>query len=196
MSRTLNIEALATLFSEARTHNGWTDAGVSEQVLHNLYDLLKMAPTSANCSPGRFLFIRSPEAKARLAPCLSGGNLEKTMTAPVTVVVAWDREFYEQLPILFPHADAKSWFTHSPQSAHETAFRNSTLQGAYLILAARSLGLDAGALSGFDNAAVDAEFFAESTWVSNFIINLGHGNPEKLFGRLPRLAFEHACQLI
>lgn len=196
MSQILSNEALATLFTDARSHNGWTDVGVSDELLRNLYDLLKMAPTSANCSPGRFLFIRSPEAKARLAPSLSSGNLEKTMTAPVTIVVAWDKEFYEQLPILFPHADAKSWFTHSPQTAYETAFRNGSLQGAYLILAARSLGLDAGALSGFDSEKLDAEFFSGSTWTSNFIINIGYGNPEKLFGRLPRLDFEEACLLI
>jgi 3-hydroxypropanoate dehydrogenase len=196
MKGPLSDETLAVLFTQARSHNGWTDEPVSDAVLHSLYDLLKMAPTSANCSPGRFVFLRTPEAKARLAPALSKGNLEKTMTAPVTVIVAWDNAFFDQLPMLFPHADAKSWFTHSPEAAHETAFRNGSLQGAYLILAARALGLDAGALSGFDARAVDAEFFADSTWTSNFIINLGHGDPTKVFGRLPRLAFDQACTLL
>ncbi|BAP41002.1 malonic semialdehyde reductase [Pseudomonas sp. 21LCFQ02] len=196
MSQALNDAALATLFSAARTHNGWSDQRIDDDVLRQLYDLLKMAPTSANCSPGRFVFLRSAAAKERLAPALSKGNLEKTMTAPVSVIVAWDRAFYEHLPTLFAHADAKSWFTHSPEAAHETAFRNGSLQGAYLIMAARSLGLDVGALSGFDAQKVDAEFFAGSTWTANFIVNLGHGNPEKLYDRLPRLAFDDACQLL
>jgi len=196
MSQPLNHSALATLFSAARSHNGWTEQGIDDAVLRQLYDLLKMAPTSANCSPGRFVFVRSEAAKQRLAPGLSKGNLEKTMSAPVSVIVAWDRAFYEHLPTLFPHADAKSWFTHSPEAAHETGFRNGSLQGAYLMMAARSMGLDVGALSGFDAKHVDAEFFAGTTWTANFIVNLGHGNPEKLFGRLPRLAFEDACQLL
>jgi 3-hydroxypropanoate dehydrogenase len=196
MSLPLSDQALATLFTDARSHNGWTDEPVSDAVLHQLYDLFKMGPTSANCSPGRFVFLRTPEAKQRLAPALSSGNLEKTMTAPVTVIAAWDTAFFEHLPALFPHADAKSWFTHSPEAAHETAFRNASLQSAYLIIAARALGLDAGALSGFDVKKVNAEFFEGSTWTANFIINLGHGNPEKLFGRLPRLAFDEACTLL
>lgn len=196
MSQPLNDAALATLFGAARSHNGWSEQGIDDDVLRRLYDLLKMAPTSANCSPGRFVFLRSTAAKERLAPALSKGNLEKTMTAPVSVIVAWDTAFYDHLPALFPHADARSWFTHSPGAAHETAFRNGSLQGAYLILAARSLGLDVGALSGFDAGKVNAEFFAGTTWTANFIVNLGHGNPEKLFGRLPRLAFEEACQLL
>lgn len=196
MSQPLNDSALATLFGNARSHNGWSKQGIDDEVLRQLYDLLKMAPTSANCSPGRFVFLRSTAAKERLAPALSKGNLEKTMTAPVSVIVAWDTAFYEHLPALFPHADAKSWFTHSPEAAHETAFRNGSLQGAYLIMAARSLGLDIGALSGFDKNKIDAEFFASTTWTANFIVNLGYGNPEKLFGRLPRLAFDDACQLL
>lgn len=196
MSLPLNDAALATLFTEARTQNGWQNRGVPDETLYRLYDLLKMGPTSANCAPGRFVFLRTPEAKARLEPSLSKSNREKTMTAPVTVIAAWDTAFYEHLPVLFPHADAKSWFTHSPEAAHETAFRNSTLQSAYLILAARSLGLDVGALSGFDAPKVDAEFFGRSTWKSNFIINLGYGAPEKVYGRLPRLAFEDACVVL
>jgi len=195
MTRTLDDAALATLFTEARSHNGWSTQPVSDAVLRQLYELARMGPTSANCSPGRFVFVRTAEGKQRLAPALSKGNLEKTMTAPVTVIAAWDTAFYEELPKLFPHADAKSWFTGSPEVAHETAFRNGTLQAAYLLLAARALGLDAGPMSGFDKAKVDAEFFAGSTWTANFLINLGHGDPSKVFGRLPRLEFDDACTL-
>lgn len=195
MTTALDDKALATLFTEARTHNGWTDKPVSDETLGALYDLTKMGPTSANCSPGRFVFVRSPEAKEKLRPALSSGNLEKTMAAPVTVIAAIDSEFYEKLPVLFPHADARSWFTSSPAIAEETAFRNGTLQAGYLILAARALGLDTGAMSGFDKGKVDAAFFAGTTWKSNFLINLGHGDPSKLFGRLPRLGFEDACVL-
>ncbi|CAN7386184.1 malonic semialdehyde reductase [Agrobacterium genomosp. 3 str. CIP 111-78] len=195
MTTALDDKALATLFTEARTHNGWTDKPVSDETLGALYDLTKMGPTSANCSPGRFVFVRSPEAKEKLRPALSSGNLEKTMAAPVTVIAAIDSEFYEKLPALFPHADARSWFTSSPAVAEETAFRNGTLQAGYLILAARALGLDTGAMSGFDKGKVDAAFFAGTTWKSNFLINLGHGDPSKLFGRLPRLGFEDACVL-
>jgi 3-hydroxypropanoate dehydrogenase len=139
--------------------------------------------------------VRTPEGKALLAPALSKGNLDKTLAAPVTVIAAWDTAFYEQLPRLFPHADAKSWFTGSPAMAHETAFRNASLQAGYLILAARALGLDAGPMSGFDKPQVDAAFFAGTTWTTNFLINLGHGDASKVFGRLPRLDFEEACQL-
>ncbi|KNY35314.1 MULTISPECIES: malonic semialdehyde reductase [unclassified Agrobacterium] len=195
MTTALDDKALATLFTEARTHNGWTDKPVSDETLGALYDLTKMGPTSANCSPGRFVFVRSPEAKEKLRPALSSGNLEKTMAAPVTVIAAIDSEFYEKLPMLFPHADARSWFTSSPAVAEETAFRNGTLQAGYLILAARALGLDTGAMSGFDKGKVDAAFFAGTTWKSNFLINLGHGDPSKLFGRLPRLGFEDTCVL-
>lgn len=191
----LDNGALATLFTEARTHNGWTDKPVSDETLRALYDLTKMGPTSANCSPARFVFVRSQEGKEKLKPALSSGNLEKTMAAPVTVIAAIDSEFYEKLPELFPHADARSWFTSSPAVAEETAFRNATLQAGYLILAARALGLDTGAMSGFDKGKVDAAFFAGTTWKSNFLINLGYGDPSKLFGRLPRLGFEDACVL-
>jgi 3-hydroxypropanoate dehydrogenase len=191
---TVGDKALATLFTDARTHNGWDEKPVSDTTLIELYDLLKMAPTSANCSPGRFVFVRSAEGKERLKPALSSGNVEKTINAPVTVIAAIDREFYEKLPDLFPHADARSWFTSSPAVAEETAFRNANLQAAYLILAARALGLDTGAMSGFDNAKVDAAFFAGTTWKSNFLINLGYGNPSKLYQRLPRLGFYEACR--
>ncbi|CUX36915.1 Putative malonic semialdehyde reductase RutE [Agrobacterium deltaense Zutra 3/1] len=195
MTTALDDKALAALFTAARTHNGWSDKPVGDETLRELYDLTKMGPTSANCSPGRFVFVRSQEAKEKLRPALSSGNLEKTMAAPVTVIAAIDREFYEKLPMLFPHADARSWFTSSPAVAEETAFRNATLQAGYLILAARSLGLDTGAMSGFDKGKVDTAFFAGTTWKSNFLINLGYGDPSKLFGRLPRLGFEDACVL-
>lgn len=188
--------ALATLFLDARTQNGWTSAPIDDELIKRLYDLCKMGPTSANCSPGRFVFVRSPEAKARLEPALSSGNKAKTMSAPVTVIAAYDGEFYEHLPKLFPHGDARLWFTSSPALSQETSFRNGTLQAGYLILAARALGLDAGALSGFDNAKVDAEFLCGTPWKSNFLINLGQGDRTKLFDRLPRLDFDDACQLV
>jgi 3-hydroxypropanoate dehydrogenase len=155
-----------------------------------------MGPTSANACPARFVFLRTQQAKERLVPALSPGNVEKTVTAPVVVIVAYDPEFYERLPQLFPHADARVWFAGNAALAEETAFRNSTLQGAYLIMAARALGLDTGAMSGFDRAAVDAEFFAGSRWKSNFLVNLGYGDGQNLFERLPRLAFEDACQML
>jgi len=196
MKPALTDGAMRLLFTDARTHNGWTDEAVPDGVLRRLYDLLKMAPTSANCSPARFVFLRTAQAKERLAPALSKGNLEKTMTAPVTVIAAWDTAFFDHLPTLFPHADAKSWFTHSPQAAHETAFRNASLQSAYLILAARALGLDTGALSGFDAKLVNEAFFGNSTWTVNFIINLGHGDTTRLHDRLPRLDFDQACTLL
>jgi 3-hydroxypropanoate dehydrogenase len=195
MTLPLDSNALAALFTEARTHNGWSDQPVTDAELQKIYELTRMGPTSANCSPARFVFVRSAEAKEKLRPALSSGNLEKTMAAPVTVIAAIDAQFFEKLPELFPHADARSWFTSSPAVAEETAFRNGTLQAGYLILAARSLGLDTGPMSGFDKAKVDEAFFAGTSWKSNFLINLGHGDPSKLFGRLPRLSFEEACVL-
>ncbi|MCQ4272746.1 malonic semialdehyde reductase [Pseudomonas kuykendallii] len=195
MSLALDEKALATLFSEARTHGSWRDQPVSDEQLAELYALTRMGPTSANCSPARFVFVRSAEGKEKLKPTLSSGNLDKTMSAPVTVIVAYDREFYEALPRLFPHGDARSWFTSSPEFAEQTALRNSSMQAAYLILAARAMGLDTGPMSGFDRAKLDAAFFAGSTWTANLLINLGYGNPEKLYPRLPRLAFEEACTL-
>lgn len=192
----LDSTALDTLFLEARSQNAWTGEAVSDDTLRRLYDLVKMGPTSANCSPARFVFIRTAEGKARLAPALSKGNLEKTMTAPVTVIAAWDTEFYEKLPVLFPHGDARSWFTGSEAVAHETAFRNASLQAGYFILAARGLGLDCGPLSGFDKGVVDSAFFGGTTWRVNFLINLGVGDGGKVFGRLPRLGFDEACVLV
>ena len=192
---TIDDRALDQLFREARTHNKWQDRPVPEAKLRELYDLLKMGPTSANASPGRFVFVRSPEGKAKLKPALSAGNLEKTMSAPVTVIVAHDLHFYDNLPKLFPHApDAKTWFTGSYSFAEQTAFRNGSLQGAYLILAARAVGLDAGPMSGFDTAKVDEAFFAGTNWKSNFLVNLGYGDPEALFPRNPRLDFEEAAR--
>ncbi len=195
MAEALNSAALETLFTSARTHSSWLDRPVSDEQLQALYELVKMGPTSANCSPARFCFVRSEEGKARLKPTLSSGNVEKTMSAPVTVIVAWDPQFYDQLPQLFPHADARAWFTSSPELALETAFRNSSLQAAYLIGACRAMGLDTGPMSGFDRAAVDAAFFADSGWKSNLLINIGYGDASKVYQRLPRLSFAEACSL-
>jgi 3-hydroxypropanoate dehydrogenase len=194
---TIDAAGLDLLFREARTHNKWHEDAVSDETLHELYDLLKQGPTSANCSPARFLFLRTKEAKERLAPALSSGNLAKTMAAPVTVIVAYDPKFYERLPFLFPHnPDATSWFTSNESLAATTAFRNGTLQGAYLMLAARALGLDTGGMSGFDNAKVDAEFLSARGWRSNFLVNLGKGDHSGVFGRSPRLPFDEACVLL
>jgi 3-hydroxypropanoate dehydrogenase len=192
----LDAASLDRLFREARTLSKWTAKQVSDEDLRALYDLLKMGPTSANCSPARFAFLRNPWSKDRLKPALSAGNLEKTMSAPVTVIVAHDPHFYDNLPRLFPHADAKVWFTSNPGLAEQTAFRNGSLQGAYLIMAARSLGIDAGPMSGFDNDKVDDEFFADRGWKSNFLINLGYGEPGTAHDRLPRLSFDEACLLL
>jgi 3-hydroxypropanoate dehydrogenase len=192
---TLDDRALDQLFRNARTFNKWQDRPVPDAKLREVYDLLKWGPTSANGSPARFVFIRTPEGKAKLKPALSPGNIEKTMTAPVTVIVAHDLRFYEKLPVLFPHApDAKDWFTGSPSFAEQTAFRNGSLQGAYLILAARAVGLDAGPMSGFDNAKVDEAFFAGTSIRSNFLVNLGYGDPAGLFPRSPRLDFEEVAR--
>lgn len=196
MADTIDSAALDQLFLTARTANKWQDRPVPDAKLQELYDLLKMAPTSANASPARFVFIRSQEAKEKLKPALSAGNLEKTMSAPVTVIVAYDTAFYDKLPFLFPHADAKSWFTSSPEFAEKTAFRNGSLQGAYLILAARAVGLDTGAMSGFDNAKVDAAFLEGTGWKSNFLVNLGYTDPSGTFGRLPRLPFDEAAKIV
>jgi 3-hydroxypropanoate dehydrogenase len=195
MSEAINPSALKTLFSDARTHNGWQDIPVSDETLREIYDLMKWGPTSANCSPARIVFVRTPEGKEKLAPALSSGNLAKTLAAPVTAIVAWDSEFYERLPELFPHGDARSWFTTSPELAQETAFRNSSLQAAYLIFACRALGLDTGPMSGFDPQKVDAAFFTGTGLKSNLLINIGYGDASKVYARLPRLTFEDACGL-
>lgn len=196
MSHALSSEALETLFTGARTHSAWLDKPVSDAQLADIYNLLRLGPTSANCSPARFLFVRSPEAKARLKAALSSGNIDKTMSAPVTAIVAWDPAFFEQLPTLFPYADARAWFTSSPELAEETVFRNSSMQAAYLIAACRALGFDTGPMSGFDREKVDTEFFSANGWKSNLLINIGYGDPEKAHTRLPRLAFEAACRVV
>ncbi|MCS6932397.1 MAG: malonic semialdehyde reductase [Acetobacteraceae bacterium] len=196
LPETLDATALDRLFREARTQNKWLDKPVPTEKLVEIYELLKWGPTSANSSPARFVFVTSPEAKAKLKQALSPGNVEKTMTAPVTVIVAHDLHFYDKLPVLFPHVDAKSWFAGNWSLAEQTAFRNGTLQGAYLMLAARAVGLDVGAMSGFDNNKVDELFFAGRPWKSNFLVNLGYGDPSGLFPRSPRLAFEEACEIV
>ena len=183
------------LFDRARTHNGFMAEPVSDAQLHRIYDLMKWAPTSANCSPARILFVRSAAAKERLLACVSPGNVEKTRAAPVTAIIGTDLAFYEKLPFLFPHADAKSWFVGKQEFADTTAFRNSSLQGAYLIIAARAIGLDCGPMSGFDHAKIDDAFWAGTTVRTNFICNLGRGDPSKLFGRSPRLPFDEACRV-
>jgi 3-hydroxypropanoate dehydrogenase len=196
MITALNTSALDQLFDQARTHNFWLDSPVSDDLLASVYQHMKWAPTSANSSPARFIFVKSTAAKAKLSPALSEANREKTMAAPVTVIVASDFSFYEKLPQLFPHTDAKSWFLGNQTLIDSTAHRNGTLQGAYFILAARALGLDCGPMSGFDNAQIDAQFFSGTSIKSNFLINLGYGDTEKLFPRSPRLSFSEACQIL
>jgi 3-hydroxypropanoate dehydrogenase len=207
----LDDAALDQLFRNARSHNAWLDKPVGDDTLRELYDVMKWAPTSANTSPARFVFLRTQASKERLKPALAPGNVEKTMTAPVTVIVAYDLLFYRQLPKLFPHNPAmQQLFATNPQLVETTARRNSSLEGAYLILAARAVGLDCGPMSGFDNAKVDEiffnagrecegcdqEFFPEGHVRSNFLVNLGHGDPSKLHPRSPRLEFSEACTLL
>ena len=211
MRSTLPDEALNQIFREARTHSAWLDKPVSDEILRQLYDLLKWGPTSANGSPARFVFLRTPAAKERLRPALAPGNVEKTMTAPVTAIIAYDLVFFEKLPKLFPYAPGmRDLFAQNPQLVEETAKRNASLQGAYLIIAARGLGLDCGPMSGFDNAKVDEEFFGAGKECegceqeffpaghvkSNFLCNLGYGDESKLFPRGPRLALNEACTLL
>jgi len=192
----LSQEALDIIFTKARTHNGWTQEPVTDDLLHKIHDLVKWGPTSANSCPARIVFVKSKEAKDKLLPCMAEGNVEKTRTAPITAIVATDMEFYEKLPKLFPHTDARSWFIGNKPFIDSTAIRNGTLQGAYFIIAARALGLDCGPMSGFDNARVDDTFFQGTSWKSNFICNLGHGDPGKIFPRSPRLEFNEACKII
>lgn len=192
----LDAAALDVLFHEARTHNFWLDKPVEESVLRQLYTLTRMPPTAANTQPLRLVFVTSREAKERLKPALSPANVDKTMSAPVTAIVAWDTEFHEKMPKLFPSRDMKTQLLGQPASLREKmAFMNSTLQGAYLILAARALGLDCGPMAGFDNAKADAAFFPDGKWKSNFLLNLGYGDPARLFPRNPRLDFEEACRI-
>jgi len=196
MSELLSEASLDQLFRNARTFNAWLPKEVSDAQLQQIYDLAKFGPTSANSSPMRVVFVKSKAAKAKLEPFLSDGNRAKTMEAPVTAIVATDHEFYEQLPRLFPHTDARSWFVGNQPLIDTTAFRNATLQGAYLLLAARAVGLDCGPMSGFDNAGVDAAFFAGTSIKSNFLISIGYGDASRnLFARSPRLAFGEACTI-
>lgn len=198
MTGTLDESALDLVFREARTHTAWQDRPVEPALLRRLHDLWKLPPTSANGSPQRVLFLVSREARKRLRPHLLAGNVEQTMSAPVTAVLAYDLEFHEHLPRLYPHGDARSWFAGDDRRAlrRTTALRNGSLQGAYLILAARALGLDCGPMSGFDNAAVDAEFLAGTSWRSNFLCNLGYGDRQALRPRAPRFAFDEVCRIL
>jgi 3-hydroxypropanoate dehydrogenase len=189
--------ALAQLFTDARTHNGFLDKPVPEELLRRAVDIAKIGPTSANQSPLRLVFVRSAEGKARLKPFLSPGNLDKTMAAPVTAIAAYDVKFYEHLPFLFPHADAKSWFDKLPAEAvREVAHKNGSLQVAYLIIALRAVGLDTGPMTGFDNAKLDAEFFPDGRFKSNVLINIGYGDHTKLFPRSPRFAFDEIAKFV
>jgi 3-hydroxypropanoate dehydrogenase len=195
----IDSNALDALFNSARTQNGWLPTPVTDDELRAVYDLLKMAPTSANTQPARFVFLRTPAAKERLRPALSPGNLDKTMSAPVVAIVAYDLEFHEHIPKVFPHNPGmKTGFDGAEKLAarERFAFRNGSLQGAYLIMAARAVGLDCGPMSGFDNAKVDAEFFPDGRFKSNFLCNLGHGDPAKVMQRLPRFAFDEVCTLL
>ena len=184
------------LFEQARTHNGFTAEPVSDAQLRRIYDLMKWGPTSANSSPARIVFVRSPAAKAKLLACVAPGNVAKTTSAPVTAILGIDYAFFDKLPFLFPHTDATSWFVGKQEHAETTAFRNATLQGGYFIVAARMLGLDCGPMSGFDAAKVDRAFWAGTTVKTNFICNLGRGDPSKIYGRSPRLSFEEACRIV
>jgi 3-hydroxypropanoate dehydrogenase len=192
----LDDSACDLLFREARSHNGWLDKPVADETLHAAFELTKMGPTSANCSPMRIIFIRSPDEKKKLKPCVSSVNFEKTMSAPVTAVIANDFEFYEHFDFLFPHDDARSWFTGNQTLIDTTAMRNGSLQGAYFMLACRAVGLDCGPMSGFENDMVDAIYFAGTKIRSILLCNLGYGDPSALFPHSPRFAFEEVCTLL
>ncbi len=192
----LNNTALDTLFNKARTHNGWLDRPVSDSQCRHIYDLMKWGPTSANCSPARIVFVKSPDEKEKLVACMAAGNAAKTRSAPVTAILAMDMKFYEQLPTLFPHTDAKSWFVGNQALIDATAFRNASLQGGYFIVAARAIGLDCGPMSGFDAEKLNAAFFSDTTFKVNFVCSLGYGDVDKLYDRSPRLSFDEACKLV
>ena len=192
----ISKEALDQLFREARTHSAWLPEPVPTELLRKAYELSRLGPTSANASPARFVFLTTPEAKARLKPALAPLNVEKTMAAPVTAIIAWDTEFHESLPKLFPHADMRAFFVGNQPLIDDTAFRNSSLQAAYFILAARALGLDCGPMSGFDAGKLNAEFFPDGKWKVNLLCNLGYGDPGKLFPRSPRLEFHEAAKVL
>ena len=197
MRPTLDDAALDLIVRKARTQNGWLPTLVTDDQLRVIYDIMRYGPTSANSCPARILFVRTPEAKARLLPALTPGNVDKTKAAPVTAIIGYDTRFYELLPKLFPHRpEMKNPYEANKQLAETVAFRNGTLQGAYFMIAARAIGLDVGGMSGFDNARVDAEFFPDGRVKSNFLCNVGHGDPTKVLQRLPRLEFEEACTLL
>jgi 3-hydroxypropanoate dehydrogenase len=193
MSTAISTSSIQQLFTTARTHHAWLDKPVADGLLQEIYDLTKWGPTSANCSPLRIVFVKSKSAKEKLLPAIAGPNVEKVRAAPVTAIIAYDQKFYDQLPTLFPAYDMRPMFVASPSLSEQTAFRNSSLQGAYFIVAARALGLDAGPMSGFDNAKVDQVFFENSSWKSNFLCNIGYGDTAKLHPRGPRLGFDDAC---
>ncbi len=196
MTERLQDADLSQLFYDARTHNAWVEKDVPDSLLHELVELVELGPTSANCSPARFVFVKSRQAKERLKPYLSEGNREKTISAPVCAIIGHDLDFYEHLPTLFPHTNAKSWFEGKPEKIAQTAFRNGTLQGAYLIMAARALGLDCGPMSGFDNVGVDDAFFAGTNVKSNFLCNLGYGDNSALLPRSPRFDFDQVAHIV
>ncbi len=196
MTERIKDTCLDQIFREARTHNAWLDKDVPDALLHELVDLAKLGPTSANCSPARILFVKSQAAKEKLKPLLSEGNRDKTMKAPVCAIIGYDLDFYEHLPKLFPHTDARSWFAGNDAKIFDNAFRNGTLQGAYLIVAARALGLDCGPMSGFDSEGVDRDFFAGTNVKSNFLCNLGYGDGAKLLPRSPRFAFDEMARIL
>ena len=196
MTEVLSNEALDQVFREARSHNGWLDTTVSDEQLKALYDLMKMGPTGANCCPARIKFVRTDDARQKLIDSVSEGNVEKCRTAPVVAVIGMDMEFYEKLPQLFPHTDARSWYVGNEQAIYNTAFRNSTLQAGYFIMAARSIGLDCGPMTGFDADKMNAAFFPDGKIKINMICALGKGDSSKIFPRSPRLSFEQACEII
>lgn len=195
-SKIIDDRGLDILFREARTYNDWKDGDVTDVLVQAVYDLMKWGPTSANCCPARFLFVKSKESKEKLKPHLMGGNVDKTMAAPVTAIIANDLEFFEKMDFLFPHTDAGSWFRGKPATIHNTAMRNGTLQGAYFMLAARSLGLDCGPMSGFDPDGVKEDFFPDENVEVNFLCNLGYGDPDSLHDRSPRFSFDDVCKII
>lgn len=192
----LDDTALDILFRHARTQNGWLDKPVSDELLHQLYELMKWGPTSANCSPARIVFVKGEQAKQKLLACMNPGNLDKTRSAPVTAIIGMDLEFYEKLGFLFPHTDARAWFAGKPSHIEATAMRNSSLQGGYLILAARALGLDCAPMTGFNAEAINESFFAGTPVKVNFVCSLGYGDPAKLHARGPRLAFDEVCRIV
>lgn len=193
---TLSDAQISLILTQARSHYAWTDTPVSDDLLHQIFDIMKMGPTSMNTCPSRIIFVRSVAGKERLAKALKPANVPKVMTAPVTAIIAYDVDFWEELPRLFPHEDRRPHFKDKPAHAEDTAYRNSTLQGAYFMIAARALGLDIGAISGFDNAVVDDEFFAGTSVKSNFLCNLGYADEAALFQRLPRFAFDDVCDIL